>query len=194
MKNNRPPLLYYVNLCASFQSHQWIHTGVTVQKFSIWVKIGEFLSCVTLIFNGWPWKTIGNFFYTMSSFMHHFTAIREIKLDLQSGNTHLGQNQWLYVLCDNEIWEMTLKNNRASLLCYFKLCASFHSHRWILTGVTVWKHPICFNIDHFLCCVTLKFDGWPWKTVGHFSYSVSSCVHHFIAICEFQLGLQSGNG
>ena len=29
-----------------------------------------------------------------------------------------------FVLCDIEIWRMTLKNNRASLLCYIKLCAS----------------------------------------------------------------------
>ena len=31
---------------------------------------------------------------------------------------------------------MTLKNNRAPLLCCFKLCASFHSHWWIQPGVT----------------------------------------------------------
>ena len=41
--------------------------------------------------------------------------------------------------------------------------------------------------------VTLKFDGWPWKTKGHLSFSVSSFVHHFIAIGEFKLELQSGN-
>ena len=31
---------------------------------------------------------------------------------------------------------MTLKNNRAPLLCYFKLCSSFRSHWWIQTGVS----------------------------------------------------------
>ena len=44
---------------------------------------------------------------------------------------------------------MTLKNNRAPLLCYFKLCASFRSHWWIPTGVTVWKRPIWVKIDDF---------------------------------------------
>ena len=34
-KNNRTPLLYYIELCASFQIHQWIQTGVTVWKCSI---------------------------------------------------------------------------------------------------------------------------------------------------------------
>ena len=42
--------------------------------------------------------------------------------------------------------------------------------------------------------VTLKFDGWPWKTTGHLSYAVSSCVHHFITVSEFKLQLQSGKG
>ena len=44
---------------------------------------------------------------------------------------------------------MTLKNNRAPLLCYFKLCTSFHSHLWILTGATVWKCPISIKINDF---------------------------------------------
>ena len=41
--------------------------------------------------------------------------------------------------------------------------------------------------------VTLKFDGWPWKTIGHLSFAVSSFVQHFIAIGEFKLELLSGN-
>ena len=41
-RNNRAPLLYYINLCASFKIHRRIQTGVTVQKCSIRVKIGIF--------------------------------------------------------------------------------------------------------------------------------------------------------
>ena len=37
----------------------------------------------------------------------------------------------IFVPCDLEIWRITLKNNRAHLLCYFKLCASFPNHWWI---------------------------------------------------------------
>ena len=40
---------------------------------------------------------------------------------------NLGQIWWFLEPCDLEIWWMTLKNNRAHLLCYFKLCAAFHS-------------------------------------------------------------------
>ena len=41
--------------------------------------------------------------------------------------------------------------------------------------------------------VTLKFEGWPWKTIGHLFYVASSFVHHFIAISKFKLKLQSRN-
>ena len=44
---------------------------------------------------------------------------------------------------------MTLKNNRAPLLCYFKLCASFSNHWWIQTGNTIMKRLIWVKIDDF---------------------------------------------
>ena len=64
LQNNRAPLLYYINLCVSFQIHRWIQTEFTLRKRSIRVEIGDFLSLVTLKFDGWPWKTIGHLFYT----------------------------------------------------------------------------------------------------------------------------------
>ena len=106
---------------------------------------------------------------------------------------NLGQNRWCFVPYDLEIWWMTLENNRASLLCCFKLCATFHSHRWIQAGVTVRKCPIWVKFDNFFSCVTLKFDGWPWKTIWHLFNATSSFVHHFVAIGDSKLELQSGN-
>ena len=80
----------------------------------------------------WPWnlmddpkKTIGHLFYATLSFLHHFVAIGEYKLELQSGNAQLGS-------------KLTL----------------------------------------FFSRVTLKFDGWPSKTIGHLVYATSSFVHH----------------
>ena len=127
-KNYRAPLLHYIKLCASSQTPRWIKTGVTVRKRSIRVKIGDFLSCVTLKFDGWPWKTIGHLFHATLSFVHHFKAIGELKLELQSGNAQFCQNQRFFIPCDLEIWWMTLKNNRPPLLCWFKLCAPLHDH------------------------------------------------------------------
>ena len=49
---------------------------------------------------------------------------------------------------------MPLKNNRAPLLCCFKLCASFPSHQGIQTRVTVQKHPtLGQNPCFFVQCV-----------------------------------------
>ena len=138
-KNNRVPLLYYTKLCASFQSHQLIQSGVTIWKHPIWVKIRDFSPC------------------------------------------------------DLEIWRITVKNNRAVVRFDFKLCASFHSQMWIQTGVTVPKCPIFDKINVFFSHVTLKFDRWPWKTIGYLFEATSSFVHHFIAICEFEHEFWSWN-
>ena len=157
-KNSRALLLYYIKLCASFQTHWWIQTAVTVQKHSIWFKVGDFLSCGTLKFDWWPWQTIGHLFYTSSSFVNYFKAISEFKLEWQSGNAQFRSKSVIFVPCDLEIPWMTLKNNRAPLLCYFKIWESFHSHLWIRTGVTVRKIPILGQNGFFFSPVTLKFD------------------------------------
>ena len=191
--------------------------------------------------------------------MHHFKAAREFKLELQSGNAQFGSQSavfclvWPWNLIDalknnrapllcycklcasfhSHLWNQTevspqtpnlgknrrifsrvtlkfdrwpeKKNNSAPLLCDFKHCASFHSHLWIQTEVTIQKLPIWVKFDDyfepcdletFLSRVILKFDGWLWKTIGHLFYATSSFVLHFIAICEFKLEwiVQSGNG
>ena len=64
-----------------------------------------------------------------------------------------GQNGRFLVLCDPEIWRMTLKNNRAPLLSINKLCASFHHHMCIQTGVTVRK-----RLSWVMTSVTLTLD------------------------------------
>ena len=43
----------------------------------------------------------------------------------------------------------------------------------------------------FFTPVTLKFDRWPWKTIGYLLFATSSFVHHFVYIGEFNLVLQS---
>ena len=45
---------------------------------------------MTFKFDGWPWKTIGILFCATSSFVYHFTATFELKLELQSGNAQIG--------------------------------------------------------------------------------------------------------
>ena len=136
LQNNREPLLCYFKLCAAFLSHWWIQTGVTVRKRSIRVKIDDFFSRVTLKFDGWP--------STRQTW-----GIWKLRPAYNPETPNLGQNWWCFVLCDLEIWWITLENNRAPLLCCFKLCATFHSHRWIQTGVAVRKRPIWVKFDDF---------------------------------------------
>ena len=86
------------------------------------------------------------------------------------------------------------KQKGISPLLFQALC-NIHSHWWIQTGVTVAvrKRPIWVKFNNFWSRVTLKFDVWPWKTIGHLYYATSSSMHHFVAIGEFKLELQFGN-
>ena len=76
-------------------------------------------------------------------------GIWKLRLAYSPETPNLGQNRWCFVPCDLEIWRMTLENDRASLLCCFKLCATFHSHWWIQTGVTVRKRPFWVKFYDF---------------------------------------------
>ena len=104
---------------------------------------------------------------------------------------NLDQNRQFFVPCDLDIWWMISKNNRAPLLYYVKLCASFQNHGWIQTGIIVRKRPNLVKIGDFLSPVTLKFDGW--KTRGHLFYITFSFVHNLKAISELKLELQTRN-
>ena len=127
-------------------------------------------------------------------------ALRSISYPLVNSNwsysletPNPGQIGRFLETCDLEILRMTLQNNRAPLLGYFKLCASFHTHWWIQISVTVRKRSIQVKIDNFFSRVTLQFDRWPSKTIGHLFYATSSFMQHFVAIGEFKMELQSGN-
>ena len=108
-----------------------------------------------------------------------------LKLDLKS---------WIF----QPVWPCNLmddpkKNKRAPLLCYFKLFASFHSHWWIQTGVTVRKRLIWVNIDAFFEPCVLEI----WRMTFKINRAPLLCyfklLQHFVAIGEFKLELESGN-
>ena len=129
-------------------------------------------------------------FFCYFKLMHHFLAIGEFKLELQSGNGQFGSKSTIFfsrVTLQFDV--LTLKNNRASHLCYFKLYASFRSHRWIQTGVTVRKRPIWVKIDDFFSHVTLIFDGWPSKTIGHLFYANIKVT--VITVCRYHQNQQT---
>ena len=84
-------------------------------------------------------------------------------VELQSGNAYCDLKP-----CDLEIWQMTLKNNRAPLLSIIKLCAKFHCHMWIQTGDTVRK-----RISGVMTSVTLTFNLWPFAWTSHMSMVIT---------------------
>ena len=72
-------------------------------------------------------------------------------------------------------WNLTndLENNRAPLSCCIKLCASFRSHLWIQTGVTVQKNP---------SWGTICFDHWPWPFTWTSLISMAITPENFMMI------------
>ena len=77
----------------------------------------------------------------------------------------------------------------------FYATLSFLHHFFIAIGEfeTVRKCLIWIKIDNFFSRVTLQFDRWPRKTIGHLFHATSSYVHHSLHIGKFKLELQSGN-
>ena len=131
LQNNRAPLLCYFKLCASFGSHWWIQTWVTVRKRTPNLgQIRRFLEPCDLEI--WRMTLQNNrapllcYFKLCASFCSHWWIQTWVTVRKRTPN--LGQIRWFLEPCDLEIWRMTLQNNRAPLLCYFKLCASFRSH------------------------------------------------------------------
>ena len=126
LQNNWAPLLCCFKLCASFHSHHWIQARVTFRKLPILGQNWQFFVPCDLEFDWWPLVTIGHVFYAarVSLHSHHWiqtgVTVRKRPIRVQIGD---------FFPCDMEIWRMTLKNNKAPLVCCFKLCASFHSHQ-----------------------------------------------------------------
>ena len=96
---------------------------------------------------------------------------------------NLGQIPRFLEPCDLEILRMTLKNNRAPLLCCFQLCAWFHCHMWIQTGVRVRK-----RLSWVLTSVILTFDLWPWPFAWTSLLTMVITPENFMLIREWEHG------
>ena len=148
----------------------------------------HFLSCVTLKFDRWTWQTIRHLFYTTSSSVGHFKVIGKFKLELQSGNTQfLSKLAIFFVGCDIEIWQITLENNWAHIYATFRFV--HHFAVIIRLKLELQSKNAQFGwVTDFLSQVTLKFDGWPWNTIGHLFCVTLNVVHHF----DSHWGIQAG--
>ena len=149
LQNNRASLLCYFKLCVSFRTHCDF-------KFELQSGNAQFGSNATIFLAVWLWNLTDDLEKQQGTSSMLLQALCSISYPLVNSNwsyspetPNLGQIRRFLEPCDLEIWRMTFKNNRAPLLCYFKLCASFHSHWWIQTGVTVRKRPIWVKFCDF---------------------------------------------
>ena len=151
LKNNRAPLLCYFKLCASFRSHLVNSNFNYSPETPNLGQIRRFLEACDLEI--WQMTLQNNrapllcYFKLSTSFRSHWWIQTWVTVRKRTPN--LGQIRRFLEACDLEIWQMTLQNNRAPLLCYFKLSTSFRSHWWIQTWVTVRKRPIWVKFDDF---------------------------------------------
>ena len=138
-KNNRVPLLSNIKLYASFHRNIWIQTGVKVRKW-----LNGVMTSVTLTFDLWLWPFAWTSLLLLVIPPENFMMMRWWEHS-QKGVTDRRTDR----LNHSKSCLVAAKNKRAPLLCYFKLCAAFHSHWWIQTGVTVRKRPIWVKFDDF---------------------------------------------
>ena len=125
----------------------------------------RFFACVTLKFDGWPWKTIGHFFYVTLSFVHHFKAISEFKLELLSGNAQLGSKLAIYchMWPSNLTDDLIKQTGTSSMLHHYIAISELKLKLQSRNAQFGSKSAI------FLSCGNMKFDRWPWKTIGQLS-------------------------
>ena len=150
LEDKRAPLLYYIKLCASFQSHQW----VIVRKSSIQIKIGYFFCPCDLEI--W-WMTFTN---------NKVHLLYDIKLCasfqshqwIQTGNAQFGSI--LAIFCPERKIIGHLFYDTSSYVHHSK--PSVHSN-WNYSPETL---NLGSKLVIFLSGVILKFDGWPYKQKG----------------------------
>ena len=114
--------------------------------------------------------------------MHHFKATGQFKLELQFPNTQFGSKS--AISCAMWPWNlMDDLNIRESLLCFCKLCASFHSHRWI-PKLQSGNAQIGLKLAIFVPCELGIMWSWPltltfWMGINFVNSNHSWKVHDY---------------
>ena len=150
LKNKRAPLLcYFATLCITsypLVNSNWIPETPNLGQIWQFLELCDLeIWRMTLKNNRTPLLC---YFKLCASFGSHWWIKTGDTVRKRSIRVKIGD---FFVPHDLEIWRTTLKNYRAPLLCCFKLCASFHSHQWIQTGVTVQKCQ--FGSKSLIFCV-----------------------------------------
>ena len=156
LKNNKVSLRLCQSLCITSKpsvNSKWSYSAEMCNSDQNW-----WFFCPM-----WPWNLMDDIKNNRASFLSYSKLCASFRShqSIQIGVTIWKHPIWVkigdfFVQSDLEIWQMTLKNNRAPLLFHFKLCALFYNHLWIPAEVTIWKRPIWVKISDFLFCVNLE--------------------------------------
>ena len=177
LENNRASLLRCFKLCATFHSHWWIHSNWNYSPETANLgQIRRILEPCNL--DGWPCKTIRHLFYATSCFLHHFVPIGVFKLELQPGNAQFGSKSTIFFSC------VTFKLDRWPWKKHLFYATSSFVHHFVPIGefkLELQSRNAQFGSNSTILKsrATLKFDGWPWKTIGHLLYKTLSFVPLF---------------
>ena len=168
-----------------------IQTGVTVQKRTIRVKIGDFCHV-------WPWSLTDDLENNRAPLCCYFKLCTTLRSHQWIQTWVTARTLPIWVKIDDVLSRVTLKFDRRPRKTIWHIFCAASSFAPQFVAINQFKLELPSGnaqirkkkIVTFLLSVTLKFDGWLWKTTGHLSNATSSFVHHFIAICV----LRSGNG
>ena len=142
-----------------------------------------FVPCERYKFNRWPWKTIAHLFYILPQAL---CIISQPSVNSNWSYSPETPNSVINVPFRVKIVyflpRVTLKfdgwpwkKNRAPTP--HQVCASFHCHMWIQTGVMVRKW-----LNWVLTSVTLTFDLWPWPFAWTSLWSLVITLENFMMI------------
>ena len=201
-ENNRTNLpLWPFKPYALFRSHSWISIAVRVWKRSIHVKMLDFMASVTLSFDGWPPKKNWNYSVEALVKIVNFSDRGTLKFDgwpwtRQILGIRSLRPAWVQIV--DFAAHVTLKFNGRPLKIIghlFYTTSSFMHHFKSISEFMLELHSgnaqFGQNWRFFVPC-DLKILWMTLKKRNIF-YATLSFVHHFKAIGEFILKLQSGN-
>ena len=170
LKNNRVPPLYYVKLCASFQSHRWIQTGVTVRKRPIWVKIGPWVKMWRMTLKN-DRAHLLSYFKLCASFHSHLSIQNGVTVHKHQNPVKIGD--FCPLTFDGWPWK-TIEH-------FINVISSFVYHIIAICENKMKLQPGNTKVGSkmfFLSRGTFKFHRWSWKTIGNFFYATSSLEQH----------------
>ena len=154
------------NRAPFYTTSSFVHHFKPISEFKLELQSGNVqfgsksmisFSRVTLQYDIWPWKTIGHLFYGTSSFVHHFIAIGEFKLKLQSGNALFGSKSTIFlrrVTLQLNIWPWKTIGH-----LFYAASSSVHH----LVAIGGFKLELQSGNDQFGSNSTIFRAVWPWN-------------------------------